>query len=99
MSAADWKEGSMSQDEEHELGVAPDDDMEIEEDDADVVPRVEGGVAETETVEALVFVTNPDYPYPFKVEKPPRFWMDEQTGALEDAVATYMDGDRLNAGQ
>jgi hypothetical protein len=89
----------MAHDEEPGPDAAPDGDMEMEEEDADVMPRVEGGVAETETIESLVFVTNPDYPYPFKVEKPPRFWMDEQTGVLQDAVETYMDGDRLNASQ
>ena len=62
-------------------------------------PQPVEGVAETETIGGLVFVTNAAYPYPFKVEKPPRFWMDEQTGALQAAVEAYMDGDRLNAAQ
>ena len=44
-------------------------------------------------------MANPDYPYPFKVAKPPRFWMEEQTGVLEDAVEAYMEGDRLTADQ
>jgi hypothetical protein len=52
-----------------------------------------------ETIGNLHFVANPNYPYPFKVAKPPRFWMEEQTGALEDAVETYMAGERLSATQ
>ncbi len=54
---------------------------------------------EAETIEGLVFVANPDYPYPFDVAKPPRFWMEEQTGVLEDAVEAYMAGERLTAKQ
>lgn len=102
----------MLRDDEHGSDTVSDDDREdidedededigdIDEDEDDeALPQIERGVAETETIETLIFTTNPDYPYPFKVEKPPRFWMDEQTGALEDAVAAYMDGDRLDAGQ
>lgn len=63
-------------------------------------PRAETGQApETETIEGLVFQPNPDYPYPFKVAKPPRFWMEEQTGVLEDAVETYMAGDKVSPQQ
>ncbi len=54
---------------------------------------------EPETIEGLVFVANPEYPYPFKVAKPPRFWMEEQTGVLEDAVEAYMAGERLTSNQ
>ena len=54
---------------------------------------------EPENIDGLVFVANPDYPYPFKVAKPPRFWMEEQTGVLEDAVEAYMEGDRLTTDQ
>ena len=54
---------------------------------------------EAETIDGLVFVANPDYPYPFKVAKPPRFWMEEQTGVLEDAVQAYMEGERLKPNQ
>lgn len=50
---------------------------------------------EPETIGPLVFVPNPDYPYPFNVPKPPRFWMEEQTGALAEAVETYMRGEPL----
>ncbi len=52
-----------------------------------------------ETIGGLVFVANPDYPYPFKVPNPPRFWMEEQTGVLEDAVEAYMAGERLTERQ
>ena len=51
--------------------------------------------AAAETIEGLVFVSNPDYPYPFNVQNPPRFWMEEQTGVLEQAVEAYMAGERL----
>ncbi len=34
-----------------------------------------------------------------KVAKPPRFWMEEQTGVLSDAVETYLEGERLNPAQ
>jgi hypothetical protein len=64
-------------------------------------PRVPaaGPIPEPETIGGLHFVANPEYPYPFKIANPPRFWMEEQTGVLEDAVETYMDGERLNARQ
>lgn len=52
-----------------------------------------------ETIGSLVFVPNPEYPYPFKVAKPPRFWMEEQTGVLAPAVEAYLDGERLNTAQ
>ena len=58
-----------------------------------------GDTPEAETIGGLVFVANPDYPYPFKVPKPPRFWMEEQTGVLSDAVETYLEGERLNPAQ
>ncbi len=48
-----------------------------------------------EQIGALVFVANPDYPYPFDVPKAPRFWMEEQTGALAAAVETYLRGEAL----
>ena len=52
-----------------------------------------------ETIGPLVFVPNREYPYPFEVEQPPRFWMEETTGALSDAVDTYMNGEKLSAEQ
>ncbi len=58
-----------------------------------------GIVPEPETIGALHFVANPEYPYPFKLAKPPRFWMEEQTGVLEDAVETYIAGSPLKPAQ
>lgn len=55
--------------------------------------------AEAEQIGSLVFVPNPEYPYPFKVATPPRFWMEETTGALNDAVDTYMNGERISTAQ
>ncbi|WP_029214888.1 hypothetical protein [Kallotenue papyrolyticum] len=52
-----------------------------------------------EQIGPLVFQPNPEYPYPFKVATPPRFWMEETTGALGDAVETYMNGEPLTAQQ
>lgn len=54
---------------------------------------------EPEQIGPLVFVENPDYPYPFPVERPPRFWMEETTGALGAAIEVYMRGERLEAAQ
>ena len=53
--------------------------------------------AAAEQIGALIFVPNPDYPYPFKVATPPRFWMEETTGALSAAIDAYLNGERLNA--
>ena len=55
--------------------------------------------ADGEQIGPLHFVPNPNYPYPFKVMPPPRFWMEETTGALADAVETYMNGERLSPEQ
>lgn len=52
-----------------------------------------------EQIGPLHFVPNPNYPYLFKVATPPRFWMEETTGALADAVDTYMNGERVSAEQ
>jgi hypothetical protein len=52
---------------------------------------------DAEQVGPLIFVPNPDYPYPFNVSPPPRFWMEETTGALNEAVDAYMNGERLTA--
>ncbi len=54
---------------------------------------------EAEQIGPLVFVPNPDYPYPFDVPEPPRFWMEEQTGALAEAVEAYMNGEALQPAQ
>lgn len=51
--------------------------------------------ADAEQIGTLIFVPNADYPYPFKVATPPRFWMEETTGALSEAVDAYMNGERL----
>lgn len=48
-----------------------------------------------EQIGPLLFVPNPDYPYPFAVPMPPRFWMEEQSGALAEAVEIYMRGEML----
>ncbi|WP_322493860.1 hypothetical protein [Chloroflexus sp.] len=52
-----------------------------------------------EVMGPLVFVPNPDYPYPFPVARPPRFWMEETTGRLATAVERYMQGEPLTADQ
>lgn len=55
--------------------------------------------ADAEHIGSLVFVPNPEYPYPFKVATPPRFWMEETTGALNEAVDAYMNGEKITATQ
>ena len=52
---------------------------------------------EAEQIGDLVYVPNPEYPYPFPVESPPHFWMTEQSGRLEEAVDAYFNGERLQA--
>ena len=54
---------------------------------------------EPEPIGSLLFLPNPDYPYPFDVPAPPYFWMEEQTGALAPVVAAYMNGDPLDREQ
>jgi hypothetical protein len=49
-----------------------------------------------ETIGPLTFRANPDYPYPFDVEQPPRFWMEEQSGLLGAAVEVYMREEPLS---
>jgi hypothetical protein len=51
---------------------------------------------EAEQIGSLVFVPDPEYPYPFDVPQPPRFWMEEQTGALAEAVETYLRGEPIS---
>jgi hypothetical protein len=48
-----------------------------------------------EQIGDLTYLPNPDYPYPFEVERPPHFWMTEQSGLLAAAVETYLNGDPL----
>ncbi len=55
--------------------------------------------AEPEQIGPLIFVENPDYPYPFTVTQAPRFWMEETTGTLAPAVEIYLRGERLAADQ
>jgi hypothetical protein len=54
---------------------------------------------EPEQIGPLIFTPNSDYPYPFAVSVPPRFWMEEQTGALADAVEVYFRSDPLQPAQ
>lgn len=54
---------------------------------------------EQEQIGPLVFGENADYPYPFEVEKPPRFWMEETTGKLGEAVEVYMRSEPLSEAQ
>jgi hypothetical protein len=53
--------------------------------------------SDPEQIEGLIFLPNPQYPYPFEVTPPPHFWMTEQTGMLEAAVEAYFNGERLSA--
>ena len=50
---------------------------------------------ESEQIGELIYLPNPDYPYPFPVERPPHYWMTEQTGRLAEAVETYVSGEPL----
>lgn len=54
---------------------------------------------EAETIGSLIFVPDPEYPYPFKVERPPRFWMEETTGTLAAVIEIYMRSEALKADQ
>ncbi|HWQ14867.1 MAG TPA: hypothetical protein VNL77_18855 [Roseiflexaceae bacterium] len=51
---------------------------------------------EPEQIGDLVFAPNPNYPYPFQVERPPHHWMTETSGRLEQAVEAYFTGERLS---
>ncbi|HEU5097657.1 MAG TPA: hypothetical protein VFU22_01340 [Roseiflexaceae bacterium] len=50
---------------------------------------------EPEQIGELIYLPNPDYPYPFPVERPPHYWMTEQTGQLAEAVEAYVSGEPL----
>lgn len=52
-----------------------------------------------EQIGPLIFVENADYPYPFAVERPPRFWMEETTGRLAAAIEVYLRNEALTADQ
>jgi hypothetical protein len=54
---------------------------------------------EPEQIGPLYFVPNTDYPYPFDVPAAPRFWMEEQTGALAEAVEVYLRSEPLTSEQ
>lgn len=54
---------------------------------------------EQEQIGPLVFGENAEYPYPFEVERPPRFWMEETTGTLAEAVEVYMRSEPLSEAQ
>lgn len=54
---------------------------------------------EPEQIGPLLFVPNADYPYPFEVPQPPRFWMEEQSGLLKEAVEIYMRSEPLGPAQ
>ena len=51
---------------------------------------------EPEQIGDLLYVPNPDHPYPFPVERPPHFWMTERSGRLEEAVEAYLNGESLS---
>ncbi len=75
-------------------------DHQLPREDESLMQRVEGAQPEPpEQIGPLVFQPNPEYPYPFKTATPPRFWMEETTGVLGDAVETYMNGEPLTADQ
>jgi hypothetical protein len=52
---------------------------------------------EPEQIGELSYLPHPDYPYPFPVERPPHYWMTEQTGRLAEAIESYLNGDKLSA--
>jgi hypothetical protein len=52
----------------------------------------------SEQIGDLIYQSNPNYPYPFPVERPPHYWMTEQSGRLAEAVEAYLDGDKLLPG-
>lgn len=54
---------------------------------------------EHEQIGPLIFVENADYPYPFAVATPPRFWMEETTGALAAVIEIYMRSEPLSEQQ
>lgn len=54
---------------------------------------------EPEQIGPLRFGANPDYPYPFDVPVPPRFWMEEETGVLAEIVEIYFRNEPLQPDQ
>ncbi|NTV65279.1 MAG: hypothetical protein HGA65_17350 [Oscillochloris sp.] len=56
-------------------------------------------MTEPEQIGPLTFAENADYPYPFAVAKPPRFWMEETSGALSAVVEVFMRSEELKPSQ
>ena len=50
---------------------------------------------EPEQIGELIYQPNPDYPDPVPVERPPHYWMTEQTGRLAEAVEAYVSGEPI----
>lgn len=50
---------------------------------------------EAEQIGDLVYLPNPDYPYQIATERPPHFWMTEQTGRLAPVIDAYFNGEKL----
>lgn len=48
-----------------------------------------------EQIGELIYQPNPDYPYPIPTDRPPHFWMTEQTGKLSAAMDDYFTGEAL----
>jgi hypothetical protein len=53
---------------------------------------------EPEQIGELIYKPNPEYPYPFPVDRPPHYWMTEQTGRLAEVVEAYVSGEPLDTG-
>ncbi len=49
-----------------------------------------------EQIGELVYQPSADYPYQIKTERPPHFWMTEQTGKLSEAVEFYFTGEPIS---
>lgn len=50
---------------------------------------------EPEQIGELIYQPNPNYPYQLPTERPPHFWMTEQTGRLAAAMELYFAGEAL----
>jgi hypothetical protein len=61
--------------------------------------RVSEATPGSETIDGLTFVPDPAYPYPFRVEVAPHFWMTEQSGVLAGVVEAYFQGEQLTVPQ
>lgn len=56
-------------------------------------------MSDAEQIGPLTFIPDPQYPYPFDVPQPPRFWMEETSGQLAEAVEVYMRDEPLSSAQ